>query len=185
MYLAFNGFTSQIPFFYGGAAFCRTWLEGTCYLLSKDSVPLFPPGAGWKPTSLSVDFCPQTEFFIPISSYEKSTTSGAKASANHLAPFSSSTGHGTQWPTFPSPPTRSQVAECKQPLAFHSDLDSLLRSRGWPRGIYLHSYPSFNGQSLALLVQTQKGRGNWSYFSPFSGIPRHNMKINLWCLVLL
>ena len=43
MYLAFNGFTSQIPFFYGRAAFCRTWLEGTCYLLSKDSASFFPP----------------------------------------------------------------------------------------------------------------------------------------------
>ena len=90
MYLAFNGFTSQIPFFYVRAAFCRTWLEGTCYLLFKDSFSIFP-GAGWKPTSLSVDFYPQTEFFIPISSDEKGTTSTAKASANHLAPSSSST----------------------------------------------------------------------------------------------
>ena len=53
MYLTFNGFTSQIPFFYGRAVFCRTWLEGTCYLLSKYSVPLIPPKAVWKPTSLS------------------------------------------------------------------------------------------------------------------------------------
>ena len=126
MYLSFNGFTSQILFFYGRTVFCRTWLEGTCYLLVQDSASLFPAGAGWKPTSLSVDVSLQTqffsrasepgvfsirsappftatsvlknEFFISISSDEKATTSGAKASANHLAPSSSSTssGHATQ-----------------------------------------------------------------------------------------
>ena len=44
----------------------------------------------------------KTKFFIPISSDETGTTSGAKASANHLAPSSSSSspGHATQWPTF-------------------------------------------------------------------------------------
>ena len=101
MYLAFNGFTSQIPFFYGRAVFWRIWLEGTRYLLVRRFCSVLS-GAGWKPTSLSADFCPQTDFFIPISSDEKGTTSGAKASANHLAPcsFSTSSGHATQWPTF-------------------------------------------------------------------------------------
>ena len=47
----------------------------------------------------------KTEFFIPISSDEKGTTSDAKASANHLAPSPSSSSHATQWPTFLSPST--------------------------------------------------------------------------------
>ena len=46
----------------------------------------------------------KTKFFIPISSDEKDTTSSAKASANHLAPSSSSSssGRAIQWPAFPS-----------------------------------------------------------------------------------
>ena len=129
MYLAFNWFTSQILFFYGRAAFCRTWLEGTYYLLVQGFCSTLS-GAGLKPTSLSADFCPKTpffsqagerrvfgirsarpftaisvlktKFFIPISADEKGTTSGVKASTNHLAPSSSSTssGHATQWPAF-------------------------------------------------------------------------------------
>ena len=125
MYLAFNWFTSQILFFYGRAVFYRTWLEGTCYLLVQGFCSTLS-GAGWKPTSLSAHFCPQTQFFlregeprvfgirsarpftatsvlktkfsIPISSDKKGTTSGAKAFANHLAPSSSSstTDHATQ-----------------------------------------------------------------------------------------
>ena len=97
---------------------------------------------------------PKLKSLIPISFDEKGTTSGAKASANHLAPFfliSISSGHAPQWAAFSSLSTRSQVVECRQLLAFHSDLGLLLHSTGWPRGIYLHSYPSFNCQSLGLV----------------------------------
>ena len=43
------------------------------------------------------------------------------------------------------------------------------------RGIDLRSYLSFNGQSWGLLVQTQKGRGNWSPFLSLGSIPRHTI----------
>ena len=54
----------------------------------------------------------KTKFFIPISSDEKGTTSGAKASANHLAP-SSSSGRATQWLAFPSSSYQVGVMECR------------------------------------------------------------------------
>ena len=131
MYLAFNWFTSQILFFYGRAAFCTIWREGTCYLLSKDSFRSSPefrrqfqhilsrrllsqnfhsfrgrdPGffgiRSARP--FTVTSLLKTQFFIPIFTDEKGTTSGAKTSANHFAPFfliSISPGHATQWPTF-------------------------------------------------------------------------------------
>ena len=53
----------------------------------------------------------KTEILYHISSDEKGTTSGTKASANHLAPSSSSSGHATQWPAFPS--LSYPVMECR------------------------------------------------------------------------
>ena len=133
MYLAFNGFTSQIPFFYGRVVFCRTWLEGACYLLSKillrsflefwrqfqhvslcrllskNSI-LFMGEILGSLATVSAHLVMLTAVqelgnLIPISSHKKGTTSGAKALANYLAPSSSSSGHATQWPTFLSPST--------------------------------------------------------------------------------
>ena len=44
--------------------FFRIWQEGTCYLLSKDSVPLFPRNFGDSfITSRHADCCPSTQFF--------------------------------------------------------------------------------------------------------------------------
>ena len=135
MYLAFNWFTSLILLFYGRAVFCRTWLEGT-YLLVQGFCSALS-GGSWKPTSLSVDFCLQTEFFIPISSDENGTTSGAKASANHLAPSSSSTSsrHATQWPTTLLRPPGYGV----QAVRPYSDLDSFnrLAVKNWPSFVSL------------------------------------------------
>ena len=130
MYLAFNWFTSRILFFYRRAVFCRIWREGTCYLLSKDSFRSSPefrqqlqhilsrrllsqnfhsfrrrdPGVFGIRSHVLSRRPPSKKLtnLIPISSDEKGSTSGAKTSANHLAPSSSSTsfGHATQWPTF-------------------------------------------------------------------------------------
>ena len=149
MYLVFSWFTSQTLIFYGRAAFCRTWLEGTCYLLVKGFCSTLS-GAGWKPTSLSADFCPQTEFFIPISSDEKGTTSGAKALANHLATSSSSTsfGHATQWPTFFFRPPNYGVQVV------------------WPLFLNASAFSCW-----AVCSNTWWGRGIKSYFAPLRGIP--------------
>ena len=116
----FDGFLLRFLFFCGLAGFCGAWLEGTGYLLSKDSAPLlFPEFLATASTHLvtqtavpelnsfhrkgtreffgirssrplTVTSILKTKFFIPISSDEKGTTSGAEASANHLAPSSSS-----------------------------------------------------------------------------------------------
>ena len=125
-YLAFNWFISQILIFYGRAVFCRIWREGTGYLLSK-ILSALPRSFGNSSTHLVTSTAVpalnsfhrrgtrqffgirsvrpltatsvlKSKFFILISSDEKGTTFGAKASANHLAPSSSSssTGRATQ-----------------------------------------------------------------------------------------
>ena len=65
-------------------------------VLANKSAHLFTPNYVLKLKSL-----------FQISSDEKILFSALKASANHLAPSSSTTssGHATQWPTLPSPST--------------------------------------------------------------------------------
>ena len=103
----FERFSSQVSFFYGRAAFLYNLAEGPfCYLLSKDSILLFP-GAWltWRPSLANV--CPELKILFQISSDEKVLFFfffGAKGSANHLALLSLC--HPVkllQWPTFPSP----------------------------------------------------------------------------------
>ena len=133
LYLAFfEGFTSQIPFFYGRVAFCRIWLKAILlssvqrlcstlspefwlinqhissrWLLSKNwrfFLWVSEPGVfgirsahPFMATSVL-----KTENPFPNFLWRKGPTSSAKASANHLAPSSSSTpsSRATQWPTF-------------------------------------------------------------------------------------
>ena len=172
MYLAFNWFTLQIPFFYGWVAFCRSWLEGTCYLLSKDSVPLFPQSGletdlfirrflspNWKALSLF----PLTKRVLLL--------------ALRLRPII--------WLLHPPPP---------HPVMLLNDLHSFSVHRSWSAGspylfiltwiryfiqqagceelTFIH-IPLLTVNLWGQLVLTQKGRGNWSYFSSLSGIPRH------------
>ena len=139
MYLAFNWFTLQIIFCHGRVLFSRNWLEGTCYLLVQEfcsalsgvsataSTHLVSPTAvpelnGNRAQSffgirsarpLTATSVLKTKFFIPISSDEKGTTSGTKASANH-------------WLLLPPHP---------QPVVLLNDLHSLLRpTRSWSAG---------------------------------------------------
>ena len=180
-YHFFEEFISKIPFFYGRAVFCRIWWEGTCYLLSKILSALPRSFSDIFNTPCHADCCTRTQFFsparypgfffgirsarpltatsdlkikffIPISPDEKDTTSGTKASANHLAPSSSSTsfGHATQWPTF------------------------LLRPPGYGVQEFDLILAALSGQSMCLLVKPRRGREIKSYFSPLSGILRHS-----------
>ena len=143
MYLSFSKSSFPRALSYTGKRrFFRIWREGTCYLLSKDSFRFCPEfRRQFQHVSLrrllsknSIFFVGDTRKFgynsahlftptavqelinlIPISSDEKGTTSSAKASANHLAPSSSSTsfGHATQWSAFPSSSYQVGVMECK------------------------------------------------------------------------
>ena len=63
----FEGFTLQVPFFYGqvtspsesaGLAFLLTTVQRFCSMLFLHGNS---PGAGCRPMSLFVDFCPQTQ----------------------------------------------------------------------------------------------------------------------------
>ena len=78
--LRFLSFTGESHFF-------RIWLKApTCYLLSNDSILLFP-GAWltWRPPPASV--CPELKILFQISSDEKVLFLALKALANHLASF--------------------------------------------------------------------------------------------------
>ena len=57
----------------------RIWREGTCYLLSKDSVPLFPRSSSdIFNTYRLADFCPRTSFF-------SRTRPGSLATIQHIS----------------------------------------------------------------------------------------------------
>ena len=92
----------------------------------------------------------KNKFFIPISSDEKGTTSGAKALANHLAPSSSSSSsRATQWPTFLLHPPSYGVLVV------------------WPL------YPTASAVSRWAVSSNTEGEGGIkSHFSPLSGISR-------------
>ena len=165
MYLAFNGFASQIPFFYGRAAFCRTRLEGTCYLLSKDSVPLFPRSGLETDLFIRRFQSPNWKSFsqFPLS---KRTYFSALRLWPIICPLSSSSssstssGHAAQWPAFPSPFTRSQVMECRQPSAFILTwIRYFVQQAGREELTFIH-IPLLTVNLWGLLVQTPKGKGN-------------------------
>ena len=63
------------------------------------------------------------------------------------------------------------VTECRQLLAFILTwIRYFVQQAG--RGVDLHSYSSFNGQSLGPVNSNTEGWGNWFYLSPLSGRPR-------------
>ena len=109
MYLSFSwGLLRRFLSFTGERYFSRIWLKAIllssvqrfCSTLSPERAVnrrLYP--------SISVL---KLKIPLQISSDEKALFLARKALANHLAPFSSSTssGHATQRPTFPSPSTR-------------------------------------------------------------------------------
>ena len=145
MYLSFSKSSfPRFLSFTGERRFFRIWREGNCCLLSKDSFrssPEFrwqfqhvslrrllsknsilftgevPGGLATVSAHLVTPTAVQElASLIPISSAENGTTSGTKASANHLAPSSSSStssGRATQWPAFPSSSNQVGVMECR------------------------------------------------------------------------
>ena len=110
-------------------------------------------------TSRYADRFPRTENLIPISSDEKGTTSGVKASANHLAPSSSTSS-----------------------VVLLNDLHSLLR----PIKLGLWSADSLTyiltASAISRWAVSSNTEGEWeikSYFTPLSGIPCHTIMIIL------
>ena len=69
----------------------------------------------------------------------------------------------------PSLSTRSQSVSCSW---FHSELDPLLPSTGWPRSWPTFLIPLLTVNLWDMFIQTRRGRGNWSYLSPLSGRQR-------------
>ena len=110
----------------------------------------------------------KTEFFIPISSDEKDTTSGFTVLANHLASFFFLTLSGDSfgllsWPLHPLlyPCDHRGLAA----LGFHADLDSQLPSTGMPRSWPTFLIPLLTVNLWGLSIQTRGGRGNFLFLS--------------------
>ena len=121
---------------------------------------------------LTVTSVRKTEFFIPISSDKKVTTSGFRVLAYHLAsffflhpPLSCYSFGLLYWPLCP----------LLYPPGLHSDLNSLLPSTGRPRSWPIFLIPLLTVNLWGLLIQTRRSRGNWSYRSPLRGRPRDTL----------
>ena len=141
VYLAFRQFSSEsIFFFYGLTGFCTAWLEGICYLLSKNSISVSLTGvSAWDHMSFPGDLRPENWILHSYFRWRKKSTSVFRVLANHSASFSF---------FFHPPPSR-----------YYTDLrisPSLSTNLGW------RSSGSLTSVSLwGLSIQTQKGRGNF------------------------
>ena len=163
--------------------FCRNWLEGTRYLLVQEFCSalfreFLAPVSTHLVTSTAVPELTEKKFFFPISFDEEDLFFGFRPLANHLASF-----------FLLHPPVMLFIRATIMTSIFPS-LSNRSQSVGSP---WLSFWPgfvtSFNRQAeelifipippltvnlWGLLIQTQRGRGNWSYLASLSGIPRDN-----------
>ena len=156
-YLAFNWFILQILFCYGRSVFSRNWLEGTCYLLVLEFCSaLFPEFLATASTHLVTPIAVQ-ELSEKKSFFQFSLTKRTSFSALGLWPiiwllsYSSPSPyhaiHSSYYNDLYIPFSVQPVTECRQPLAFILTwIRYFVQQAG--RGVDLHSYSSFNGQSL-------------------------------------
>ena len=165
--------------------FCRNWLEGTCYLLVQE-------------------FCSAlfAEFLATASTHLVMPTAVSELTEKN--PFSnflwrrgplfwlsaSSQSFGLFLPP-PSPPVMLFIWATIM-TSISPSLSNRLQSAGSPRPSFWPGFvTSFNRQAKELtfipippltvnlwgpLIQTQKGRGNWSYLSPLKSITSDTIK---------
>ena len=159
----FEGFTS----FTGERHFSRIWLKMPfCYLLSKDSILLFP-GAWltWSPP-LAMD-----------RPWQEVDTKSAKLcpELKKRVLFFGAKGLGQSFGLFLPPLYFIQSCDSMTCTPFSIQLTT---GHGVLAAFDLHS-DCISGQSLGLVSSNTEGRGILSYFPSPGGIPHHSMKLIL------
>ena len=194
---SFTGERCSVEF--GGKASVNFLSENSAPLIpgvsATVSIHLVTPTAVLKVTSFHGRACAEFWHQINTSSHgdlrpknwhtfslfdEKGTTSGIRVLANHLASFSflhlplSCYSLGLlYWPLYPLLcPTRSQSVGSSW-LSFWPGFVAPF-NRQTEELTYI-PIPLLTVNLWGLLIQTRRGRGNWSYLSPLSGRPRVNI----------